>query len=199
MLRLLYARRRRRHAARPRLSLAVVHHQCREEGRRASRTPTTSSVAVASGLRLLWFALLGLSFPGLKLRGARAPAGALLCDGRQRWPGRATPQSFGYGYQVWLPPGPRRTFRAHWHPRPIDHVDPKSKLVMVQTARCGRCRRTIRADGKARVVGCASREVGSEYGPITAATAKPLPSTPSHAAQAISSLPSGGRTGLTPL
>src|SRR5215207_788033 len=47
---------------------------------------------------------------------------------------RARPQSFGYGYQVWLPPSPRRTFALLGiHGQSIT-VDPTSKLVMVQTA-----------------------------------------------------------------
>ena len=49
-------------------------------------------------------------------------------------PGRATPQSFGYGYQVWLPPGPRRTFALIGIHGQSIIVDPTSKLVMVQTA-----------------------------------------------------------------
>jgi CubicO group peptidase (beta-lactamase class C family) len=49
-------------------------------------------------------------------------------------PGRATPRSFGYGYQVWLPPGPRRTFALLGIHGQTITVDPTSKLVMVQTA-----------------------------------------------------------------
>jgi CubicO group peptidase (beta-lactamase class C family) len=48
-------------------------------------------------------------------------------------PGKATPY-FGYGYQVWLPPGPRRTFALTGIYGQAIVVDPKSSLVMVQTA-----------------------------------------------------------------
>jgi CubicO group peptidase (beta-lactamase class C family) len=48
-------------------------------------------------------------------------------------PGKATPY-FGYGYQVWLPPGPRRTFALVGIYGQAIVVDPKAKLVMVQTA-----------------------------------------------------------------
>jgi CubicO group peptidase (beta-lactamase class C family) len=48
-------------------------------------------------------------------------------------PGRATPY-FGYGYQIWLPPGPKRTFALLGIHGQAIVVDPKAKLVMVQTA-----------------------------------------------------------------
>jgi CubicO group peptidase (beta-lactamase class C family) len=49
------------------------------------------------------------------------------------WPGTATPNE-GYGYQTWILPGERRTFML-WgaHGQRI-YVDPRSKLVMVNTA-----------------------------------------------------------------
>ncbi len=48
-------------------------------------------------------------------------------------PGHAT-RYFGYGYQLWLFPGPRRQFAfLGIHGQSI-YVDPKSHLVMVQTA-----------------------------------------------------------------
>jgi CubicO group peptidase (beta-lactamase class C family) len=49
------------------------------------------------------------------------------------WPGTATPTA-GYGYQTWILPGERRTFML-WgaHGQRI-YVDPRSKLVMVNTA-----------------------------------------------------------------
>ena len=49
------------------------------------------------------------------------------------WPGTATPNE-GYGYQTWILPGQRRTFML-WgaHGQRI-YVDPRSKLVMVNTA-----------------------------------------------------------------
>jgi CubicO group peptidase (beta-lactamase class C family) len=48
-------------------------------------------------------------------------------------PGKATPY-FGYGYQVWLPPSPRRTFALVGIYGQAIVVDPKAKLVMVHTA-----------------------------------------------------------------
>ncbi len=48
-------------------------------------------------------------------------------------PGRAGPQSFGYGYLIWLLPGSRRQF-APWSDFGQRLVDPSSKLTMVQTA-----------------------------------------------------------------
>ena len=49
------------------------------------------------------------------------------------WPGTATPNE-GYGYQTWILPGERRAFML-WgaHGQRI-YVDPRSKLVMVNTA-----------------------------------------------------------------
>jgi CubicO group peptidase (beta-lactamase class C family) len=49
------------------------------------------------------------------------------------WPGTAT-RNEGYGYQTWILPGERRTFML-WgaHGQRI-YVDPRSKLVMVNTA-----------------------------------------------------------------
>jgi CubicO group peptidase (beta-lactamase class C family) len=48
------------------------------------------------------------------------------------WPGTAT-RNEGYGYQTWILPGERRTFML-WgaHGQRI-YVDPRSKLVMVNT------------------------------------------------------------------
>jgi len=48
-------------------------------------------------------------------------------------PGKATPY-FGYGYQVWLQPGPGRIFALLGTHGQAILVEPKSKLVMVQTA-----------------------------------------------------------------
>ena len=47
--------------------------------------------------------------------------------------GRATP-GFGYGYLLWLFPGPRRQFALLGDPGQRICVDPVSKLVLVQTA-----------------------------------------------------------------
>jgi hypothetical protein len=47
--------------------------------------------------------------------------------------GRAGPQSFGYGYLIWLLSGSRRQF-ALWSDFGQRLVDPSSKLIMVQTA-----------------------------------------------------------------
>ena len=79
-------------------------------------------------------ALLGLSFSGVEIEGGSGTRGSAALRWSTRWPGRATPQSFGYGYQVWLPPGPRRTFALIGTHGQSIIVDPKSKLVMVQTA-----------------------------------------------------------------
>ena len=48
-------------------------------------------------------------------------------------PGRAGPQSFGYGYLIWLLPGSRRQFTL-WSDFGQRLVGPSSKLTMVQTA-----------------------------------------------------------------
>ena len=48
-------------------------------------------------------------------------------------PGKATP-FFGYGYQTWLLPGPRRTFALLGIHGQAIFVDPQAKLVMVHTA-----------------------------------------------------------------
>jgi CubicO group peptidase (beta-lactamase class C family) len=48
-------------------------------------------------------------------------------------PGQATP-GFGYGYFLWLFPGPRRQFALLGDPGQRICVDPVSKLVLVQTA-----------------------------------------------------------------
>lgn len=48
-------------------------------------------------------------------------------------PGKATP-TFGYGYLLWLLPGPRRQFAFFGDKGQRVYVDPISKLVMVQTA-----------------------------------------------------------------
>jgi len=49
-------------------------------------------------------------------------------------PGRTGPQSFGYGYLMWLLPGTRRQFTPIGFYGQRILVDPASKLVMVQTA-----------------------------------------------------------------
>jgi CubicO group peptidase (beta-lactamase class C family) len=49
-------------------------------------------------------------------------------------PGRAGPQSLGYGYLMWLLPDTRRQFTAIGFLGQRILVDPASKLVMVQTA-----------------------------------------------------------------
>jgi CubicO group peptidase (beta-lactamase class C family) len=49
-------------------------------------------------------------------------------------PGRTGPDSLGYGYLIWLLPGPRRQFALRGAYGQLVLVDPKSKLVMVQTA-----------------------------------------------------------------
>jgi len=51
----------------------------------------------------------------------------------QLLPDRATP-GFGYGYQVWTLPGPRRMFALRGADGQFILVDPASKLFMVQTA-----------------------------------------------------------------
>ena len=48
-------------------------------------------------------------------------------------PRRATAY-MGYGYQVWLFPGPRRQFSALGIHGQSIYVDPAARLVMVQTA-----------------------------------------------------------------
>lgn len=48
-------------------------------------------------------------------------------------PRRATP-FMGYGYQVWLFPGPRRQFALLGIHGQSIYVDPDSRVVMVQTA-----------------------------------------------------------------
>jgi CubicO group peptidase (beta-lactamase class C family) len=48
-------------------------------------------------------------------------------------PGKASPM-FGYGYQVWILPGGRRTFALNGFRGQHIVVDPESKLVLVQTA-----------------------------------------------------------------
>jgi CubicO group peptidase (beta-lactamase class C family) len=48
-------------------------------------------------------------------------------------PGKATP-FFGYGYQTWLFPGPRRAFALLGIHGQAIFVDPQAKLVMVHTA-----------------------------------------------------------------
>jgi CubicO group peptidase (beta-lactamase class C family) len=48
-------------------------------------------------------------------------------------PGRAT-RYFGYGYQVWVFPGPRRRFAFMGIHGQSIYVDPAARLVMVQTA-----------------------------------------------------------------
>ncbi len=49
------------------------------------------------------------------------------------WPGTATPNE-GYGYQTWILPGERRTFMLQGGNGQRIYVDPRSKLVMVNTA-----------------------------------------------------------------
>jgi CubicO group peptidase (beta-lactamase class C family) len=48
-------------------------------------------------------------------------------------PGKSTP-FFGYGYQTWILPGPRRMFGLLGANGQRIFVDPQSKLIMVQTA-----------------------------------------------------------------
>ena len=48
-------------------------------------------------------------------------------------PRRATP-FMGYGYQIWLFPGPRRQFALLGIHGQSIYIDPASRLVMVQTA-----------------------------------------------------------------
>jgi CubicO group peptidase (beta-lactamase class C family) len=40
----------------------------------------------------------------------------------------------GYGYQIWLMPGPRRTFYLDGYAGQRIFIDPASKLVLVHTA-----------------------------------------------------------------
>ena len=49
-------------------------------------------------------------------------------------PARNAPTALGYGYQVWLSPGPRRTFSFRGVHGQAIYVDPRSKLVLVHTA-----------------------------------------------------------------
>ena len=49
-------------------------------------------------------------------------------------PGRTAPDSLGYGYLMWLLPGPRRQFTPIGFLGQRILVDPASKLVMAQTA-----------------------------------------------------------------
>jgi len=49
------------------------------------------------------------------------------------WPGTATPNE-GCGYQTWILPGERRTFVLRGGNGQRIYVDPRSKLVMVNTA-----------------------------------------------------------------
>ena len=49
------------------------------------------------------------------------------------WPGTATPNA-GYGYQTWILPGERRMFMLWGAQGQRIYVDPRSKLVMVNTA-----------------------------------------------------------------
>ena len=49
------------------------------------------------------------------------------------WPGTATPNE-GYCYQTWILPGERRTFMLWGANGQRTYVDPRSKLVMVNTA-----------------------------------------------------------------
>ena len=48
-------------------------------------------------------------------------------------PGKATPH-LGYGYLLWLLPGPRRQFALLGQNGQRACIDPASKLIMVQTA-----------------------------------------------------------------
>jgi len=48
-------------------------------------------------------------------------------------PGTAMP-FFGYGYQTWIQPGERRMFSLRGVRGQLIYVDPRSKLVMVNTA-----------------------------------------------------------------
>jgi CubicO group peptidase (beta-lactamase class C family) len=52
---------------------------------------------------------------------------------RQVMPGAATPY-YGYGYQIWILPGARRMFVLRGTDSQYVFVDPRSKLVLVQTA-----------------------------------------------------------------
>ena len=49
------------------------------------------------------------------------------------WPGTAT-DTEGYGYQTWILPGERRVFMLMGANGQRIYVDPRSKLVMVNTA-----------------------------------------------------------------
>jgi len=49
------------------------------------------------------------------------------------WHGTATPNE-GYGYQTWILPGERRTFMLWGAGGQRIYVDPRSKLIMVNTA-----------------------------------------------------------------
>ncbi len=48
-------------------------------------------------------------------------------------PGKATPH-LGFGYLLWLLPGPRRQFALHGQNGQRVYIDPASRLVLVQTA-----------------------------------------------------------------
>jgi CubicO group peptidase (beta-lactamase class C family) len=57
---------------------------------------------------------------------------AVHLDQPHVWPGTATPNE-GYGYQTWILPGERRTFMLQGGNGQRIYVDPRSKLVMVNT------------------------------------------------------------------
>ena len=63
--------------------------------------------------------------------GPAAPTAPL--DQPHLWPGTAT-EIAGYGYQTWILPGERRMFLLWGACGERMHVDPRSKLVMVNTA-----------------------------------------------------------------
>ena len=67
-------------------------------------------------------------------RGRQVIPAAWVMDMTTTRPGQPRPASFGYGYQTWLLPGERRMF-MFWGVRGQRiYVDPRSKLVMVNTS-----------------------------------------------------------------
>ncbi|MFI5375130.1 MAG: serine hydrolase domain-containing protein [Candidatus Rokuibacteriota bacterium] len=67
-------------------------------------------------------------------RGRQLIPAAWVMDMTSMRPGQPRPASFGYGYQTWILPGERRMF-MFWGVRGQRiYVDPRSKLVMVNTS-----------------------------------------------------------------
>jgi CubicO group peptidase (beta-lactamase class C family) len=75
-------------------------------------------------------------------------------------PGRNAPTDLGYGYQVWLSPGQRRSFSLRGVHGQAIYVDPRSKLVLVHTA----ARLMPRGDPAAPELAALWRALVAKYG-----------------------------------